>query len=236
MEGYFMVADLLGFTRLVENLDHDELVARMEGWTSLVQREVTSCGIPHHQLISDTLFAASNDTLQALQTLITLGRSLLEKGIAQGLPVRGAISFGSFEWGSLTYGQAVIEAHRLEQTQDWIGFACSADLPHVDDVWGLDSAICYPVPKRQGHIQLAPAVAWDVPRFQHLASVLSGGGLAKRDEILSWEWGAKLSKTVEFGVYRRLLKKEGLDAKVFRGWLPMQAIELFLDEEHTGTP
>lgn len=231
MEGYFMVADLLGFGRLVENLPHSELIARVEGWISLVEHEAASCSVPHHQLISDTLFAATDDTLRGLRTLITFGRSLLEKGLTQNLPVRGAITFGSYEWGSLIYGDAVIKAHSLEQLQDWVGIACSGGLPQIDEVWGLESVICYPAPMKRGQIQLRPVVAWEVPHFADLARMLTGGSLTKRGEVLSWEWANKLSRTVEFGLYRRLLKKEvERTGKVFYGHLPIEAFEIFLNK------
>jgi len=230
MKGYFLVADLLGFKKLVENLSHSELVPRVGNWVSMVNQEAISCSVPRHQLISDTLFAGADDTIQGLRTLITFGRSLLEKGVAQSLPLRGAITFGSYEWGALTYGEAVVTAQSLEQLQDWIGIACSNELPRVDEVWGSDSVICYPAPLKRGAIQLRPVVAWEVPHFADLARMLSGSNLTKQGEVLTWEWADKLSRTIEFGLYRRWLKKEKQTGNVFYGLLPIQVIETLLHE------
>lgn len=230
MEGYFLVLDLLGFERLVENLSHSELSPRVKSWVSLVELETTSCSVAQYQLISDTLFAATDNALQGLKKLVNLGRSLLEKGLTQNLPVRGAITFGPYEWGPLIYGDAVIKAHSLEQLQDWIGIACATGLPHVEEIWGLGSVICYPAPMKRGPIQLRPVVDWEVPYFADVAKMITGGGLTKEGEVLSWEWGDKLSRTVEFGLYRRLLKEEGKSGKEFYGSLPMHAIESLLDQ------
>ncbi len=228
MKGYFLVADLLAFKNLVVNLPHQDLMRRIEDWKSLVEAEVISCSVPYHQLFSDTLFAATDNNVQGLRTLIRFGRVLLEKGITSGFPLRGAITFGVYEWSALTFGKAVVDAYALEQHQNWLGIVCGNSLPHIDEVWGLDSVICYPIPQKQGPIQLKPVIAWEVPRFRALEIRLSY--LTRPGEILSWEdWGDKISRTVEFGIYMRLLKKEKLNGKVFFGHLPIEAIELILD-------
>lgn len=225
MEGYFLVSDLLGFESLVKNLPHTELTARVENWISLVESEATSCSVTRYQLISDTLFCATDNTLEGLKNIVKLSRSLLEKGLAHSLPVRGAITFGSYEWGPLTYGDAVVKAHSLEQLQDWVGIACTSGLPRVEEIWGLGSVICYPAPMKVGPIKLGPVVDWEVPCFEDMAKMLTGGGLTKKGEVLSWEWADKLSRTTEFGLYRRLLKETGQSGKEFYGLLPIQLIE-----------
>jgi hypothetical protein len=230
MQGYFMVADLLGFGNLVDNLSLEELTRRVQAWGVLVRECAKTCGVARHQLFSDTVFADADDSPAGLRNLIELARKLLEEGATQSLPIRGAISHGSYEWGDLTYGDAVVEAHRLEMAQEWVGVACQMGLPHIEAFWGLDSVICYPIPKKDGAIGLHPAVAWDVPTFNILARYLTGGGLTKERDVLDWEWGRKLANTVEFGVYSRVLKRKGETGKTFRGRHPVEAIEVVLGE------
>ncbi|MDO9350142.1 MAG: hypothetical protein Q7U55_02780, partial [Deltaproteobacteria bacterium] len=137
-------------------------------------------GIKGVQLISDTVFASAAASLGGLQQLISYAQALLKEGSAQSLPIRGAISYGTFEWGQLTYGKAVVAAHRLESSLEWIGVACDNELPHLEEAWGISSLVCYPVPERAGMIRLRPAVTWRVPKFKELTRLLCSGGLTAK--------------------------------------------------------
>lgn len=57
-----------------------------------------------------------------LKKLIHFAKKLLEDGLSQKFPIRGAISYGQFNWGNhLVYGRAVINAYKIEKMQKWIG-------------------------------------------------------------------------------------------------------------------
>lgn len=118
MEGYFFIADLLGFRRIVQNSTEETLPQRVMAWVDLIETTAGKCGIKQIQLISDTVFAATESSADGLQRLVSLAHGLLSDGLKQSLPVRGAITHGSYEWGRLTYGKAVIRAHGLEMAQD----------------------------------------------------------------------------------------------------------------------
>src|SRR5216117_3259948 len=158
--GYFFVGDLLGFSRIIENSTGAELDQRVQAWIDLVEEAATAASINNLQLISDTVFAATGPEVDGLDRLIRFSRCLLTKGIHRSLPVRGAISFGGYTWGRLTYGKAVIDGHELERGQQWIGVGCAPGLPHVSTFWSLTALVCFPLPFAGGPIRLLPAVAW----------------------------------------------------------------------------
>jgi hypothetical protein len=228
LEGYFLAADLLGFKNIIQNTSETELTSRIDAWLSLVGSAATKGQVAKTQLISDTVFAAADSNSESFRGLLEFSKYLLLEGIKQSLPVRGAISYGTFEWGRLTHGKAVIRAHELEMAQNWIGITCDNQIPHLNDNWGLDSIICYPTPMKSGEIRLHPVISWNVPDFQTLIRSLCKGGLIKDGEILSWFWGEKVSNTAQFGLYRTLLKNQGKDVRNFYGFLPIEAIHLAL--------
>jgi len=226
--GYFFICDVLGFSRIVSNSDESELTARVQAWVDLSTEAAKRAGVDSVQLISDTLFASTDSTAEGLQRLIAYAQSLLTDGAARSLPIRGAIAHGQFQWGLLTYGKAVVEAHHLEMSQEWVGVACQNELPHLASQWGVRALVAYPVPLRSGMVRVYPVVAWDVPKFQDLARQLCGGGLTLKGEILGWDWARKLTNTAQFGHYLRLMERAKRPAQNFYGLLPSEALELEL--------
>jgi hypothetical protein len=225
MEGYFLTADLLGFGSIVKNSDDGELSSRVANWIELVKRAAAGANLCNRiQLISDTVFVAADSTTDGLASIIRFARELLTSGARSSLPIRGGISHGTFEWGELTYGKAVIEAHQLESRQNWIGVACCPGIPHVDQLWGEDGLVCYTPPLKSGQIQVMPVVVWDVPSFDELWKSLCSNGLVKKGEVLAWPWAEKVTNTVEFENYLYILRgKQGTYEK-FHGFLPIQTI------------
>jgi hypothetical protein len=227
-EGYFLMADLLGFSRMVKNLSEEALSKRIDSWVDLVQKSAEEAKVSRFQLISDSLLAATDGESSSLSHLIHLARLLLEKGIRNSFPIRGAISFGTYTWGNLTYGKAVIHCHELEKNQQWVGIACTNSLPHVEEHWSFDDGlVCYPVPMSNGLIQTFPAVAWEIPDTLSLMSNLGKGGLIKEGgENLEWEWERKVGYTIQYRLYMKLLEKCGKSPSGFCGFHPLQAIEM----------
>jgi hypothetical protein len=226
--GYFLIADILGFGSIVANSPPEAVSGRVNEWISLAERTAEAAGITSVQLVSDTVFAAVDSTLDGLRRLTGYARRLLEEGIAQSLPVRGAVAHGPFEWGRLIFGPAVVTAHTLEAAQDWIGVACDNDLPHLGQAWGIGGLVCYPAPLRSGPIRNYPIVSWNVPQLRALAKHLCGGGLTSEGQILTWNWGRKVTNTAHFGIYLRLLAQANEYPETFHGFLPLEVIELHL--------
>jgi hypothetical protein len=155
--------------------------------------------------------------------MIQVGR-LLSHGVGQSLPIRGAITYGLYQWGPFTYGKAVVGAHSLEMAQNWIGVTCDNKLPHLDELWGLDSLICFPTPMKGAPIKIYPVVAWHVPEFGVLAKALTSGGLTKKGDQLSWDWADKINNTILLGMYQDWPVAHGRSGKEFLGTLPLQVL------------
>ncbi|MDD5219801.1 MAG: hypothetical protein PHV11_04445 [Candidatus Bipolaricaulis sp.] len=234
-KGFFLIVDVLGFSSIVSNTRPNHLDQRVADWIDLANALGIKHGINRLQFISDTLFAATPGQQADLLRLVAYARDLLQQGLAASLPVRGAISHGSFVWGNLTYGPAVLQAHQLENKQDWVGVA-TTHVPHLDRAWGLDTLVCYPVPCHRGRVELYPAVAWDVPCFADTAKHLCEGGLTRPGEELPWEWARKVTNTVLFGCYLRFLSMTGGSAASFTGLSPVQFLEQLLNHASGSAP
>jgi hypothetical protein len=172
---YLFICDVLGFSNIVTDSSEHELSGRARAWVTPSTAAANKAGVKGMQLISDTFLASAPSTCEGLGQLVSYAQTLLNDGAPQSLPIRGAISHGLFEWGQLTYGKAVIAAHRLESSLEWVGVACDNELPHVEDQWGISSLVCYPAPERTGMIRLRPVVRWQVPRFKELERLLCPG-------------------------------------------------------------
>ena len=229
-EHYFLAADLLGFSNLVSNLDEEKLDQRIQEWVKLIER--IKPGAPaESQLISDTLFYRESGSADGLERMLRFCRTLLEASLANALPVRGAVAFGQVQWGELTYGPAVLEAHRLETAQEWIGIACAATMPHIEEMWDWERVAVYPVPFKSGPIRLHPAVAWNVPSVRLLTKQTTSEGLYAEGDLLSWDWQRKVIHTFIFGQYLRSAKASGQDAKTFIAGSPADLLERLITGE-----
>ena len=209
MNSHILVADVLGFSRLVNNLDHTQLVERLNVWIDLIAVIGSETRIQEYQLISDTLFVREDDSVDGFERLLQFGRALLERGLANHFPIRGAISKGDLHWGKLIYGKALIHGHELERQQDWIGIACESGL--VNAPWSWDLVCHYPVPKKTGSIKQAPVVVWNIPERDNLIQQCAGEGQFKVGEHFFWELHSKLANTLAFSKYVQKAKRHESD-------------------------
>jgi len=232
--GYFLVADILGFSAMIANTAEGPIDQRIEQWASLVESTRAKRGVMQCQLFSDTVFASAPSSVDGLQCLVDFARELLAVGLEQSFLVRGGIAYGSFTWGNLTYGRAVIEAHELESRQNWIGVACQGGLPHVKNLWGTDQLVCYLPPMKRGRMQAQPAVSWKVPDSTRLTELVMLSNTVRDGELLTWEIGEKMNNTLLFRSYLLVLRKEGLDPSLFHGPLPSQALDEALTKHAYG--
>lgn len=230
MQGHIMIVDVLGFSNIIQNLSDADLSSRINEWVTLTARAAESTSIDRFSMLSDTVFAATDASEKGLVALITMARILLNEGIQLSLPVRGAIAYGSFTWGELTYGKAVIEAHQLESEQNWIGISCAASVGLISTCWGYDSLICYPIPLKNGQVSLGAVVSWDVPEYERLVSLAARKGLKKPHEAIHWPWANRIDNTTAFSIYKNILIKGKQDPSHFHGFSPMQGIEMYINE------
>ena len=225
---YFMVVDILGFTEIITNLNHREQSQRIQDWLELVNSVKSEVGVQSTQVISDTLFVKEEDSSEGLARLLHFATLLLERCLEKNFPLRGSIVHGDVSWGNLTYGEAVIKAHRTERALDWIGVACEPNLPRIDEMWDWNRVVVYPVPKKSGIARLCPAVAWKVPETDDLIREATGQGLTAEDDPIPWETISKLERTIQFRMYLRLGKLVGWAPQQYKGFFPMHIIEAFM--------
>ncbi len=231
-QGFVLVADLLGFGAMVSNLTRQgpgKLDDRITAWTKLVATAAEHAGVSQFRLMSDTVFAAVGNSRENFHRLVGFAQELLSVGIEQSFPIRGAIAGGSYVWGDLTYGEAVIRAHALEQRQNWVGVACDLDAsPHFEKAWNPERVVAYLVPMKSGTMQIIPAVAWQVPKTHDLLSLMVQGGLLRHGEQLTWPVGEKLNNTALFGLYLEQLRIRKLSGEHFLGECTTHLIEAAL--------
>lgn len=225
---YFMVADILGISRMIGKLSGDQQARRIAEWMDLVQRAGLQAGVDEHQLISDTLFAREEHSADGLARLLRFAQLLLEKGVDSSFPLRGAIVEGDAACEELPYGEAVIEAHSMEQSLDWLDIACASGLLHLASLWSWDLVVVYPVPRKAAVTRLMPAVSWRVPSTNDLVRNVSENGLMGERDTYSWDVVSKLERTIQFGIYRRIGEANGLDPQHYNFLFPMQMIERML--------
>lgn len=199
------VCDILGFSSLVDSNPLDAVVDRSLGWfRKALHHSIHKNGFPDkvpqtrdleaHEhigvsLFSDTIFLYTLiDTDEAVrQLIITLGWLIFET-IFGGTRIRGGVSYGEAfidKENSIFVGRPIVEAYRLEQSQQWAGAA-------------LTHAACERIPNyaRSGKYADWWVMPYDVPLKDNLSfetlAINWTYGLHRPD------WRMKWSKASEF--------------------------------------
>lgn len=209
--GYFFCGDIMGFSKLIENLSNSSLNSIINDWISLIYQAADECNISRIQLLSDTVYAAANDSKEELSKLIAFSRILLNKGIKRLLPIRGAISFGHYNWDKLVYGKAVLDAHRLEKNQRWIGVTLQNSILLSNEENEKFGLLRYPVPLLEKSSLIHHSVIWDVPLFCELSHSLSLQNLPLSSLFLDKNCKDKIRNTAIYGAFLRQCR--GLNQK-----------------------
>ncbi len=122
--------DLLGFTELVRTNDW---VRVFSIYSRAVMHATKDLGFDEPRIektwFSDTFLLYSPDhTKASFIEIDATTRSFMSGLILAGIPVRGAMACGDFyadKENNVFFGQALIEAHRYGENQNWIGFVLS---------------------------------------------------------------------------------------------------------------
>ena len=219
-KGYFLCADILGFRQIVENELHIRLNNRLEKWVEAVLGLSEEYALTCVKHFSDTIFVKTESSCNGLSRMLEFSRSLLEKGIEHSFPIRGGIAHGPVVWDKKkTFGQAVIDAHQIEQESDWIGIACSRDCCHTEPLTSWDRLVTYPVPKKDGQVKELSVVAWCVPPVSKLICSTTSGKNKSYDHT-------KVVNTWLFGKYLKHGKQNKYDPRLFQ----YESILHFLDD------
>jgi|688.fasta_scaffold83226_4 hypothetical protein len=197
-----LIADILGFSNIVRNLNGEELTSRIKDWTDLVDGLSKKYDLKEYQLLSDTLFLICEYNEKNIKALFALSRDLLTMGIEKSIPIKGAISYGEVYWGKLIYGKAVIDAHYIEIEQNWIGITCSSKVLDIQTYYGQGLVICYPPCFKSGKFTLMPVVNWDPPRGDDLFKKIVTKGLMKEGEQIESKIVQMVDNTNTFRLYK----------------------------------
>jgi len=244
---YCHVGDVLGFSDMVTALTMEEekelapeqiekfspsaRASRVDSWVQLAAKGLTKCKIPHHHFVSDTVFAGAEYTRDGLNRLIDFSKYLLEEGIKTSLPIRGGIAYGDVEWGDkVSFGTAIIKAHKLEADQEWIGTCCESDLPGLDELWDFERVFVYPAPmKNEKLLTHRPVIAWHVPEYAELRNKTSE--CAIRHINVDWKYDLMIRNTMLFSFCQKLINGvvlTGAKPNAFPG-KPMEILEFCVD-------
>jgi hypothetical protein len=123
--GYIALLDVLGFSELIARESrNEELQHYFDAFEGATQKGVDSV---EYVLFSDTIVISTpSHSDDALLELLRACSYAMHYLLRAGLPVRGAISHGTYlrsqtPRGVLIAGSAFIEAYRFEKAQNWVG-------------------------------------------------------------------------------------------------------------------
>jgi hypothetical protein len=245
---YCYVGDVLGFSDMVseltldeeKNLTPDEIARftpeerakRVDSWTKLVEREIDKHDISHYQFVSDTIFVGVEPNNGGLERLIKFSKDMLNNGIENSLPLRAGIAYGDVEWREkISFGTALINAHKLEEEQNWIGTCCESDLPGIENLWDFEKVFCYPTPlKTERLLTYRPVISWNVPKYRDLRNKTSVNAI--RHKYVTWRYDSLIQNTILFSMYKNLIVNNVLEKakpSSFGGHL-MEILEFYIDD------
>ena len=125
MKGYVAFIDVLGFSALISG----DQTQRVHDYLDCLKGvfEKSRPKPVEYIVFSDSLIiTTSDDTDEALTSLFLCCSTLFGALLHHRIPVRGAISHGTYERvrtnsGTFVAGRAIIDAYLFEQQQDWVG-------------------------------------------------------------------------------------------------------------------
>lgn len=128
---YLLFLDILGFSQLVETKRTEEIYAIIDNALKTFSRWEKLNGLFKTIYFSDTFIFYQEPKGYgnwAFLDVYAIGGMILSAVLAEGIPARGAISFGEFEVKfdatgrhQVYFGKALIEAYKAEQREKWIG-------------------------------------------------------------------------------------------------------------------
>jgi len=122
--------DLLGFSALVQSQRWPEILATYEQALEQVSEGHIQQNPRDYAWFSDSFVIYSQDDSPASFVEIeSRCRWFVDGLITRGIPLRGALACGAFLADSeigVFVGPALVDAYRLCESQDWIGFSLSA--------------------------------------------------------------------------------------------------------------
>jgi hypothetical protein len=136
--------DLLGFENRVKG--EKAIWSILEGYRTALAEIRTNPGEIRNKWFSDTfLFYTPDDSRTSFRGMETACQSFFYRMMISQIPVRGCLAVGDFYEDAsddVLVGPALIEAYRLAEGQDWLGFVLSTDAVRRREQYGIRSD-CY---------------------------------------------------------------------------------------------
>jgi hypothetical protein len=218
---YCLVADLLGFRTLLRTLDADKGTKRVEQWIEIATTARAKHDVRYFQLLSDMVFAAERVSGDGLERLLKFSQDLVEQGISQNFPVRGAIECGGSHWSSeVVHGPGLVRAYETASKVDWIGIVCTRVFPHLTKLWDARLVCSYPAPIRSTDTgRHFACVTWRLPLHSSLMDLATARGLSNPLMPVEPAVLRKIHNTEGFLEYCRKLDADetGLPAGIYHG-------------------
>ena len=149
----------------------------------------------HKLLFSDTMFLWSDELAEdgirreaRLNSFVGIVGQIILRGLILGIPLRAGLAYGEVFVDSrklIVVGQPVVDAHNVEESQDWIGGALHHSFPIPAHSFGRVTN--YEVPIKPGANPLRHAVDWTQSALHP-----------------DPEWGPQVARRISTGVLRTL--------------------------------
>lgn len=178
--------DVLGFSSWVKSVGLQEV---LDSYHSLIERAVLRpnekgslsavqttegalfavAGPPHHAYFSDTILLWCPLVPPLVGDFVERCSDLVCEALAMNIPLRGAITLGDAVLdidANFFLGEPIIEAARLEKTQNWVGLALGHSAiwsPFLAQLHGT-AIIEYPPPTKETLKEYASPIVVDWPR------------------------------------------------------------------------
>jgi hypothetical protein len=222
---YCYVADMLGFKSMILNLPVEKQANRVTDWIQFVSEGINKFNIDNYQLVSDTIFAGTEDSEEGLKKLLSFSKYMLENGIKKSFLLRGAISYGEVTWDAhISYGKAIVDAYNLANDMDWIGTACLSTVVHEDSsLWTSGLIVQYVVPMKKGDVISLPTVIWNIPTFTDLMILTTSYGLfPEGHNPIKFSYYNKIQNTALYSHYIKTMQSRKLPLNEIYGFMPLQ--------------
>jgi hypothetical protein len=161
LKGYIALFDVLGFSELIAR---ESRGPELERYFDAIDQATNKIHDVQYVVFSDTIVITTpSRSHEDLLQIVRASSYAMHYLLKEGLPTRGAISYGTYyrsrsDKGVVIAGPAFIEAYHFEKSQDWVGITLApsvlrevADLgtkcgfpltqpSHQDIVFGIASA------------------------------------------------------------------------------------------------
>ncbi|MDP1571494.1 MAG: hypothetical protein Q8L86_15985 [Vicinamibacterales bacterium] len=128
IDRWFCYFDLLGFSRLAEDQDVDEIIPTYEDVVRQVEEQTgakSKLGVSSSWFSDTFIFFSRGGTDREFAAIEQAGRLFFQGLLAKRIPVRGALTYGKLYSRvdkNIFVGPALIDAYQYGECQNWVGF------------------------------------------------------------------------------------------------------------------